>query len=72
MAGCGRHTDWAIGIGEAERFSIMADAKYNGKVATPGCQIGFTWMKPLWQTAKSEKQSADAILDTSLTSQAYR
>ena len=30
VAGCGRHTDWAIGIGEAERFSVMADAKYNG------------------------------------------
>lgn len=30
VAGCGRHTDWAIGIGEAERFAIMADAKYNG------------------------------------------
>ena len=30
IAGCGRHTDWAIGIGEAQRFSIMADAKYKG------------------------------------------
>lgn len=30
IAGCGRHTDWAIGIGEAQRFSIMADAKFNG------------------------------------------
>ena len=30
IAGCGRHTDWAIGIGEAQRFSIMADAKFKG------------------------------------------
>ena len=30
VAGCGRHTDWAIGIGEAERFAIMADGKWAG------------------------------------------
>tara|TARA_B110000977_G_scaffold195889_1_gene275192 strand:- start:1794 stop:3374 length:1581 start_codon:yes stop_codon:yes gene_type:complete len=30
IAGCGRHTDWAIGMGEAQRFSIMADAKFKG------------------------------------------
>ena len=30
IAGCGRHTDWAIGIGEAQRFSIMADGKFKG------------------------------------------
>jgi homoserine acetyltransferase len=24
------NADWAIGIGEAQRFSIMADAKFNG------------------------------------------
>jgi len=30
IAGCGRHTDWAIGIGEAQRFAIMSDGKYNG------------------------------------------
>jgi homoserine O-acetyltransferase len=30
IAGCGRHTDWAIGIGEAQRFSIMADSKFKG------------------------------------------
>ena len=35
VAGCGRHTDWAIGIGEAERFSIMADSKYNGGTYDP-------------------------------------
>ena len=30
IAGCGRHTDWAIGLGEAQRFSIMSDAKFKG------------------------------------------
>ena len=30
IAGCGRHTDWAIGIGEAQRYAIMSDGKYNG------------------------------------------
>jgi len=30
VAGCGQHTDWAIGIGEAERFSIMSDQRFNG------------------------------------------
>ena len=35
IAGCGRHTDWAIGIGEAQRFSIMADAKFKGGQYAP-------------------------------------
>ena len=35
IAGCGRHTDWAIGIGEAQRFSIMADAKFKGGAYDP-------------------------------------
>jgi len=30
IAGCGRHTDWAIGIGEAQRYAIMSDGKYKG------------------------------------------
>ena len=30
IAGCGRHTDWAIGIGEAQRYAIMADSNFNG------------------------------------------
>ena len=30
IAGCGRHTDRAIGLGEAQRFSIMSDAKFKG------------------------------------------
>lgn len=30
IAGCGRHSDWAIAIGEAERFAIYADSKYKG------------------------------------------
>mmetsp|Transcript_2070 Transcript_2070/g.8724 ORF Transcript_2070/g.8724 Transcript_2070/m.8724 type:complete len:532 (-) Transcript_2070:51-1646(-) len=38
IAGCGRHTDWAIGIGEAQRFSIMADAKYKGGDYDPNDQ----------------------------------
>jgi homoserine acetyltransferase len=35
IAGCGKHTDWAIGIGEAERFAIAADAKYRGGAYDP-------------------------------------
>ena len=30
IAGCGRHSDWATGIGECERFAIMADGRWNG------------------------------------------
>ena len=30
IAGCGRHGDWAIAIGEAERFAIYADQRYMG------------------------------------------
>lgn len=30
IAGCGRHTDWAIGMGEAQRYAIMSDGKYKG------------------------------------------
>ena len=45
IAGCGRHTDWAIGLGEAQRFSIMSDAKfkggdYNPRIRpAPGCDL---------------------------------
>ena len=28
--GCGRHPDWAIGIGEVERFAVMAGEGWNG------------------------------------------
>ena len=35
IAGCGKHTDWAIGIGEAERFAIAADAKFLGGAYDP-------------------------------------
>jgi homoserine O-acetyltransferase len=28
IAGCGKHTDWAIGIGEAQRHSIISDANF--------------------------------------------
>ena len=30
IAGCGRHPDWAIGIGEVERFAVMAGEGWNG------------------------------------------
>ena len=30
IAGCARHTDWAIAIGEAERFAVYADARFAG------------------------------------------
>lgn len=36
IAGCGRHTDWAIGIGEAQRYAIMSDSKYNGGAYASG------------------------------------
>jgi hypothetical protein len=35
IAGCGRHTDWAIGIGEAQRFSIMAGRHGSTRPLTP-------------------------------------
>ena len=30
IAGCGKHTDWAIGIGEAQRHAIVSDANFEG------------------------------------------
>eukprot|EP00239_Pterosperma_sp_CCMP1384_P004612 CAMPEP_0197850412 /NCGR_PEP_ID=MMETSP1438-20131217/15300_1 /TAXON_ID=1461541 /ORGANISM="Pterosperma sp., Strain CCMP1384" /LENGTH=637 /DNA_ID=CAMNT_0043463565 /DNA_START=169 /DNA_END=2079 /DNA_ORIENTATION=- len=30
IAACGRHTDWAIGIGEAQRNAIIADRNFKG------------------------------------------
>ena len=35
IAGCGRHTDWAIAIGEAERFAVYADARFKGGAYDP-------------------------------------
>ena len=35
IAGCGRHTDWAIAIGEAERFAVYADARFAGGAYDP-------------------------------------
>jgi len=30
IAGCGKHTDWAIGIGEAQRHAIVSDVNFEG------------------------------------------
>ena len=35
IAGCARHTDWAIAIGEAERFAVYADARFAGGAYDP-------------------------------------
>ena len=43
IAGCGKHTDWAIGIGEAQRHAIVSDANFEGgdyEVETGGPKDG--------------------------------
>ena len=35
IAGCGRHTGWAVAIGEAERFAVYADARFAGGAYDP-------------------------------------
>eukprot|EP00959_Pyramimonas_sp_CCMP1952_P370151 7752069-Pyramimonas_sp.AAC.1 len=36
IASCGRHTDWAIGIGQVQRAAIMSDVAFQDGRYTEG------------------------------------
>ena len=41
IAGCAAHTDWAIGIGDAQRYAVYADARWQALHSDPSWSVMF-------------------------------